>query len=104
MTDLAIASLANMQALSRNSERPPEEVSRPFDAQRDGFVYSEAAAWRHPGDRRKRPGSWGYHIRGVLGGAFTATPTMSRPSSGWCGRGVGDDSRHEVQRPHARRH
>ena len=33
-----------MQALSRNSERPPEEVSRPFDATRDGFVYSEGAA------------------------------------------------------------
>jgi 3-oxoacyl-[acyl-carrier-protein] synthase II len=44
LTDLAIASLANMQALSRNTERPPEEVSRPFDAQRDGFVYSEGAA------------------------------------------------------------
>ncbi len=44
ITDLAIASLANMQALSKNSERPPEEVSRPFDAQRDGFVYSEGAA------------------------------------------------------------
>lgn len=44
ITDLAIASLANMQALSRNTERPPEEVSRPFDAQRDGFVYSEGAA------------------------------------------------------------
>jgi 3-oxoacyl-[acyl-carrier-protein] synthase II len=44
ITDLAIASLANMQALSKNTERPPEEVSRPFDAQRDGFVYSEAAA------------------------------------------------------------
>lgn len=44
ITDLAIASLANMQALSRNAELPPEEVSRPFDARRDGFVYSEAAA------------------------------------------------------------
>jgi 3-oxoacyl-[acyl-carrier-protein] synthase II len=44
MTDLALASLANMQALSRNNERPPEEVSRPFDAKRDGFVYAEGAA------------------------------------------------------------
>ena len=41
---LAIASLANIHALSRNSERAPQEVSRPFDATRDGFVYSEGAA------------------------------------------------------------
>ncbi|HET9494267.1 MAG TPA: beta-ketoacyl-ACP synthase II [Chloroflexia bacterium] len=44
ITPLAIASLANMHALSRNHERPPQEVSRPFDATRDGFVYSEGAA------------------------------------------------------------
>ncbi len=44
MTDLAIASLSNMQALSKNTERPPEKVSRPFDATRDGFVFSEGAA------------------------------------------------------------
>jgi 3-oxoacyl-[acyl-carrier-protein] synthase II len=44
ITDLAIATLANMQALSKNNELPPEEVSRPFDATRDGFVYSEGAA------------------------------------------------------------
>ncbi len=44
ITPLAIASLANMHALSRNHERAPQEVSRPFDATRDGFVYSEGAA------------------------------------------------------------
>lgn len=44
MTDLAITSLANMQALSKNEELDPTEVSRPFDAERDGFVYSEGAA------------------------------------------------------------
>ena len=39
---LPIAALANMRALSRrNSE--PERASRPFDADRDGFVFGEGA-------------------------------------------------------------
>jgi 3-oxoacyl-[acyl-carrier-protein] synthase II len=41
ITPIAIAGLGNMQALSRNTARPPQEVSRPFDAQRDGFVFGE---------------------------------------------------------------
>jgi len=72
ITDLAIASLANMQALSRNSERPPQEVSRPFDATRDGFVYSEAAACAIL-ETVESAKARGAHIYAeVLGGAFTA--------------------------------
>jgi 3-oxoacyl-[acyl-carrier-protein] synthase II len=41
MTPISIAGLGNMQALSRNSTRPPQEVSRPFDKTRDGFVLGE---------------------------------------------------------------
>ena len=41
ITPLALAAFAQMQALSRNPE--PERASRPFDADRDGFVISEAA-------------------------------------------------------------
>lgn len=42
ITPVAIASLSNMGALShRNGE--PEKASRPFDADRDGFVFSEGA-------------------------------------------------------------
>ena len=39
---LGISGLANMQALSRRNESP-EAASRPFDADRDGFVFGEGA-------------------------------------------------------------
>lgn len=42
LTDIALASFANATALStRNAE--PERASRPFDAERDGFVMAEGA-------------------------------------------------------------
>jgi 3-oxoacyl-[acyl-carrier-protein] synthase II len=41
VTPLAVAAFAQMQALSRNPD--PARASRPFDADRDGFVISEAA-------------------------------------------------------------
>lgn len=40
---LPIAALANMKALSRRNDEP-ERASRPFDAERDGFVFGEGAA------------------------------------------------------------
>jgi 3-oxoacyl-[acyl-carrier-protein] synthase II len=40
---LPIAALANMRALSRRNDEP-ERASRPFDADRDGFVFGEGAA------------------------------------------------------------
>ena len=39
---VAFAALANMGALSKRNDAP-ERASRPFDAQRDGFVFGEAA-------------------------------------------------------------
>jgi 3-oxoacyl-[acyl-carrier-protein] synthase II len=41
VTPLALAAFAQMQALSRNPD--PAKASRPFDADRDGFVIAEAA-------------------------------------------------------------
>jgi 3-oxoacyl-[acyl-carrier-protein] synthase II len=41
ITPLALAAFAQMQALSRNPD--PARASRPFDANRDGFVIAEAA-------------------------------------------------------------
>jgi 3-oxoacyl-[acyl-carrier-protein] synthase II len=40
---VAIAGLSNMRALSKRNDEP-EKASRPFDADRDGFVFSEGAA------------------------------------------------------------
>src|SRR5690606_24406463 len=40
---LPIAALANMKALSRRNDEP-ERASRPFDADREGFVFGEGAA------------------------------------------------------------
>ncbi len=43
MVQLAVASLANMQALSRRNH-DPKAASRPFSADRDGFLIAEGAA------------------------------------------------------------
>jgi 3-oxoacyl-[acyl-carrier-protein] synthase II len=40
---VAFAALANMGALSKRNDEP-EKASRPFDADRDGFVFGEASA------------------------------------------------------------
>jgi 3-oxoacyl-[acyl-carrier-protein] synthase II len=40
---VAFAALANMGALSKRNDEP-EQASRPFDADRDGFVFGEGAA------------------------------------------------------------
>jgi 3-oxoacyl-[acyl-carrier-protein] synthase II len=43
LIDVAIASFNNMTAISRRNDAP-EKASRPFDADRDGFVVAEGAA------------------------------------------------------------
>ncbi len=43
LTPLSLASLANMHALSRRNDEP-QKACRPFDRDRDGFVFGEGAA------------------------------------------------------------
>jgi 3-oxoacyl-[acyl-carrier-protein] synthase II len=43
MHPLALAAFGNMQAVSRRNDEP-EQASRPFDAERDGFVIGEGAS------------------------------------------------------------
>jgi 3-oxoacyl-[acyl-carrier-protein] synthase II len=68
---IAFASLANMHALSRRND-DPERASRPFDAERDGFVFGEGAGAmilereEHALARGARP------IAALAGGALTA--------------------------------
>jgi 3-oxoacyl-[acyl-carrier-protein] synthase II len=42
ITPVSLSGMANMQALSRRND-DPERASRPFDAERDGFVFGEGA-------------------------------------------------------------
>lgn len=68
---LPIAALANMRALSRRNDEP-ERASRPFDADRDGFVFGEGAAVLlvESEERAKRRGARVYAE--LLGGGLSA--------------------------------
>lgn len=71
LTPLAFAGMANMRALSRRNDAP-ERASRPFDADRDGFVFGEGAVALVL-ERREHAQARGARIYArVLGGALTA--------------------------------
>lgn len=71
ITPVAIASLSNMGALSRRND-DPERASRPFDADRDGFVFSEGAgvAILESEEHAARRGA--HVLCEVAGGAYTS--------------------------------
>jgi 3-oxoacyl-[acyl-carrier-protein] synthase II len=71
LTPLAFAGMANMRALSRRNDEP-ERASRPFDTDRDGFVFGEGAVALVL-ERRAHAEARGARIYArVLGGALTA--------------------------------
>ena len=87
---VAFAALANMGALSKRND-DPTAASRPFDAQRDGFVFGEAAgvmvveSVEHAERRGATP------IAEVLGGAMTGDAfhiSAPEPSGGGAARAM----------------
>lgn len=71
LTPLAFAAMSNMRALSRRNNEP-ERASRPFDLDRDGFVFGEGAVAMVL-ERRDHAEARGARIyAAVLGGAVTA--------------------------------
>jgi 3-oxoacyl-[acyl-carrier-protein] synthase II len=71
LTPLAIASMGNMRALSKRNDAP-ERASRPFDIDRDGFVFGEGAAALVL-ERRSHAEARGAKIyAAALGGAIAA--------------------------------
>lgn len=84
------AGLANMGALSQRNDEP-ERASRPFDADRDGFVFGEGAVLlvlesaEHAAARGARP----YGV--VAGGALTSDAfhiSAPEPSGGYAARAI----------------
>jgi 3-oxoacyl-[acyl-carrier-protein] synthase II len=71
LTPLSISGMANMRALSRRND-DPERASRPFDVDRDGFVFGEGCVALVL-ERRAHAVARGARIRArALGGAITA--------------------------------
>jgi 3-oxoacyl-[acyl-carrier-protein] synthase II len=71
LTPVAIASLTSMTALTRRND-PPEEASRPFDKNRDGFVFSEGCAIMVLETAEHAEARGANVICEVLGGAYTS--------------------------------
>jgi 3-oxoacyl-[acyl-carrier-protein] synthase II len=85
LNGLAVASLQNMHALSR-STRPAAEVSRPFDKERDGFVFAEGAGAVIL-ETEEHARARGAHIYAeVVGGAMTGDAYhVTAPAPGGAG-------------------
>jgi 3-oxoacyl-[acyl-carrier-protein] synthase II len=67
---VAFAALANMGALSKRNDEP-EKASRPFDANRDGFVFGEGAAVLVVESAEHAEGRGAKILAEIAGGALT---------------------------------
>lgn len=91
ITPVAVAGLANMGALSKRNEEPAR-ASRPFDADREGFVFGEGAgiAILETEEHAARRGATA--ICRALGGAYTSDAfhiTAPDPSGAGASRAMG---------------
>ncbi|HJP71025.1 MAG TPA: beta-ketoacyl-ACP synthase II, partial [Candidatus Limnocylindria bacterium] len=68
---VSFAALANMGALSKRNDEP-ERASRPFDAERDGFVFGEAAGVLVVEAAEHAEGRGATILAEIAGGALTA--------------------------------
>lgn len=90
VTDFAMGGFASMKALTTRNEQP-EQASRPFDKERDGFLLGEGSAalilesWEHATER-------GAHIYGEVAGygmsADSYHITLPRPGGGGAARAM----------------
>jgi 3-oxoacyl-[acyl-carrier-protein] synthase II len=71
ITRTSVSGLQNRGALSRRNDAP-EKASRPFDAGRDGFVFSEGAGMMVLESEEHALGRGAPIIGEVLGGAYTS--------------------------------
>ncbi|GAA3386891.1 beta-ketoacyl-[acyl-carrier-protein] synthase family protein [Streptomyces roseoviridis] len=81
LAPMTAACFARMQALSRH-HADPSAASRPFDADRDGFVLSEGAAvlvLEHPRHARRRGASTRALLRGHASTSDAYHPVAPRP-------------------------
>jgi 3-oxoacyl-[acyl-carrier-protein] synthase II len=87
---VAFAALANMGALSKRNDEPTR-ASRPFDADRDGFVFGEAAGVMVVESAEHAEGRGANIVAEVVGGAMTGDAfhiSAPEPSGGGAARAM----------------
>jgi 3-oxoacyl-[acyl-carrier-protein] synthase II len=102
ITPVALSGLANMHALSRRNDEP-ERASRPFDLERDGFVFGEGAGVLIL-ETEEHAARRGAHVYAqVMGGAMTSDAyhlTAPEPSGSGARKAMTNALRRAKMEPH----